>query len=82
MFERIETDALAELIKMDQRRAQRGYDWTQELIQPLPDKLSLLDRFLSMIGELLINAGKKLKSRSRAHLPAEQAKSPNFLIML
>ena len=82
MFEIIRLDMLAELIKMDQRLAHRGYDWTQEFVRPMPVRLSLMDRLLPAIGEWLIKAGNMLKQRSHARLTTEHAQPPNFMIML
>ncbi len=82
MLELMKFDMLVELIKLDDKRRNRGYDWTQEFVKPVPVKLSLMDRILPALGERLISLGSKLKQRSHARMTAENAHSPNFMIML
>jgi hypothetical protein len=45
-------------------------------------KPSLMDRGLSVLGQVMINTGLKLKYRQHIRLSTEEARSPNFLIML
>jgi hypothetical protein len=45
-------------------------------------KPSLMDRGLSVLGQVMINTGLKLKYRQQLRLSTEEAHTPNFLIML
>jgi hypothetical protein len=51
-------------------------------MKPIHYKPSLIDRLLAVLGEAMINIGLKLKDRPRTKLNAEQAHSPNYMIML
>lgn len=73
---------IAQFMKMEQKNSHRGYDWTQEFVQPIPEKISLIDRALPVIGEKLIRMGNRMKQHSRARLTADGAQTPTFMIML
>ncbi len=82
MFEIARFDVMVEFMKMDRKRLNRRFDWTQEFVLPIQVKMSLIDRILTRIGEALISLGSKLKQRAHTRLTAEQAQIPNFMIML
>ena len=57
-------------------------DFDQISLKPVHFKLSLVDRVLSLLGQGMINLGLKLKDRPYNRLDAEQAQTPNFMIIL
>jgi hypothetical protein len=72
---------IIERMKMDQRWINRDDDGIDSSMKPVQFNASPVDRFLSILGEIMISLGLKLKERSRTPM-SEKAQAPNFLIML
>ena len=71
-----------EFMKMENRSASEKDEQGYAAMKPVHFKPSLMDRVLPTLGEAMINIGIKLKDRPHAKLNAEQAQSPNYMIML
>jgi hypothetical protein len=73
---------IVEIMKMDQKNANRWDESGQTFMRPVQIKPSLMDRVLRSLGEALIWVGLKLKDRPHTKLTSEQSHAPNYLIML
>jgi hypothetical protein len=73
---------IAEKLVMEIKSSRTIVDSEQSLGKPMQIKAALTDRFLSSLGQLMVNLGCRLIDRSCATKAAEQAQAPNFLIML
>ena len=71
-----------ELMKSENRSHCVESELGQSSMKPIHFKPSLIDRILAVLGEAMINIGFKLKDRPHTKLNAEQAHSPNYMIML
>lgn len=78
MFEQI----FVERMKIENRIASDDDVLGLANLKPVQIKLSLMDRVLPTLGEVMISIGLKLKDRPHAKLNSEQAQSPNYMIML
>jgi len=73
---------IVEFMQMDHKNTHLTYDWTEVFTQPMHARVSLIDRSLTTLGDVLIRVGSKLKQHSRSQLTTEQTQAPTFLIML
>jgi hypothetical protein len=73
---------IIERIRMERERTFRDNDGIDSSMKPVQFKTSLLNHFLSILGDTMISLGFKLKDHSNACSKVEKAQAPNFLIML
>jgi len=78
MFEQI----FVERMKVENRIVSDDDELGLANLKPVNRKLSLMDRVLPTLGEMMISIGLKLKDRPHARLNSEQVQSPNYMIML
>jgi hypothetical protein len=73
---------MAEKLISQLRSSSSGVEPGQALGKPVRFRASMTDRFLAVLGQLMVNLGRRLIDRSCTAKAAEQAHAPNFLIML
>jgi hypothetical protein len=73
---------IAEDIKMRTRNTYRDDDGIGAYMKPVQVRSSLIDRILTVLGDVMISVGLKLKYRPHASLTTDQAQAPNYFIML
>ncbi len=73
---------IAEKLIMESRSASHVTDPESTFRHLVHRKLSLTDRILSSLGQVMVKIGRNLMERSCVVRSNEEAQAPNFLIML